>query len=72
MASMFDTFKEAAKSAAKGAADTIFAPKPAAVQVVQVPAASTANGIYTPTKSGLPFWALPAAAVAAFVLLSRR
>lgn len=72
MASMFDTFKEASKSAAKGAADTIFAPKAsAAPQVIQVPASSS-SGIYTPTSSGLPSWALPAAAVAAFVLLSRR
>jgi len=68
MASMMDTFKEAAKSAAKGAADTLFAPKEASPAVV--PAAS--SGIFTPTASGLPSWALPAAAVAAVVLLSRR
>ena len=68
MASMMDTFKEAAKSAAKGAADVMFAPKGATEN--QSPAAPA--GIFTPTSSGLPSWALPAAAVAVLVLLSRR
>lgn len=72
MASMLDTFKEAAKSAAKGAADTLFAPKAAAAPQVVTVQAPASSGIYTPTSSGLPSWALPAAAVAALVLLSRR
>ena len=76
MASMFDRFSEAAKSAAKGAADTLFAPKggattPTVIVQTQQPSA----GIFTPTDSGssrLPAWLLPAAAVGALLLLSRR
>lgn len=73
MAGLFDTFKEAAKAAAKGAADSVFAPKPAAAQVAQTAAISAIpSGIDTPTESGLPSWALPAAAAGVVLLLVLR
>jgi hypothetical protein len=69
------SFGNAAKSAAKGAADSLFAPKGSAspqVITVQVPSSSS-SGVYTPTPSSIPSWALPAAAVAAAVFfLTRR
>ena len=74
MASLFDTFKEAAKAAAKGAADSAFAPKAATpAQATQSAAISAIpSGIDTPTESGLPSWALPAAAAGAVLLLVLR
>lgn len=75
MASMFDRFSEAAKSAAKGAADTLFAPKGGTTTPTVIVTQQPSAGIFTPTDSGsssLPAWLLPAAAVGALLLFSRR
>ena len=71
MASLFDTFKEAAKAAAKGAADSVFAPK-AATPAQAAQTAAIPSGIDTPTESGLPSWALPAAAGVVLLLVLRK
>ena len=79
MASLLDTLKEAGKAAAKGAADSVFAPKTAASLVLAAASASsspdvpTPSGIDTPTPSALPSWALPVGAgLVVLFLVSRR
>lgn len=70
MASMKDLFTEAVKAGAKGAADSLFAPKPAPASA---PVVVEPSGIDTPTPSALPSWLLPAGAgVALLLILSRR
>ena len=77
MASLMETLKEAGKAAAKGAADSVFAPKTAA-SIVQAAASSASeapapSGIDTPTPSALPSWALPVGAgLVVLFLVSRR
>lgn len=69
MASISELFTEAVKAGAKGAADSLFAPKPAA----PAPAAVEPVGIDMPTPSALPSWLLPAAVGAGVLLfVSRR
>lgn len=71
MASISELFTEAVKAGAKGAADSLFAPKPAAPAAA--PAAVEPTGIDTPTPSALPSWLLPAAVGAGVLLfVSRR
>jgi len=78
MASLMETLKEAGKAAAKGAADSVFAPKTAAALVQAAASSSTSDvptpsGIDTPTPSALPSWALPVGAgLVVLFLVSRR
>ena len=73
MASLMETLKEAGKAAAKGAADSVFAPKTAAALVQAAASSSTPSGIDTPTPSALPSWALPVGAgIVVLFLVSRR
>ena len=65
MSSASEMFFEAVKAGAKGAADSLIAPKPSPASA---PAAVEPTGIDAPTPSALPSWLLPAA-VGAGVLL---
>ena len=70
MASISELFTEAVKAGAKGAADSLFAPKPSPASA---PAAVEPTGIDAPTPSALPSWLLPAAVGAGVLLfISRR
>ena len=70
MPSLLDRVETALTAGAKGAADSILSPQPSPSAPAAAPAPS---GIYTPTPSGLPSWALPAAgAVLVVFLMSRR
>lgn len=68
MPSMFDKFKDAATAAAKGAADSLFAPAAAPATVAAAQSAAAPVGIDSPTP-GLPSWALPAAGGGLLLLL---